>query len=74
MPSTLLVGPANHLTEDVVYALPARLVYLTSNVALQISNTAGGGFGALANSTSGTYVSGGFVQCSTAAAIVYCKA
>lgn len=75
MPSTLLIGPANALTEDEVYALPARLVWLTSSVALEYtSGTTGGSFAALTGSTTGVQVGAGFVRCTTAAARVYCKA
>lgn len=76
MPSTLLVGKRNALTEDEVYALPARLVHLTSTVALEFTaGTTGGTFAALTGAnTLGVFVSGGFVRCTTAAASVFCKA
>ena len=75
MPSTLLVGPANALTEDIVYALPARLVFVTSSVALETSATTGGGWVAQAGTaTTGVYLSGGFVRSTAASAVVYCKA
>lgn len=75
MPTTLLVGPPNALTEDEVYALPARLVWLTSTVALEYTaGTIGGTFAALTGSTTGVQVGAGFVRCTTAAALVRCKA
>lgn len=72
--TTLLIGPANTLTQDVVYALPARLVHLTSDAALEVSATEGGGFAALSNATTGTFVSTGFVKCTTGSATVRVKA
>ncbi len=74
-PKTLLIGPPNDLTEDVVYALPARQVFLHSTVALEIcAGTVGGTFVALTTTTTGVVVGAGFVRCTTAAAVVRCKA
>lgn len=74
-PKTLLIGPPNDLTQNVVYALPARMVFLTSSAALEIcSGTVGGSFAALSGGTTGTNVSAGFVKCTTGSAVVRCKA
>lgn len=72
--NTLLIGPRNDMVQNQVYALPARLVYLTANAVLEVSATSGGGFAALATSTTGAFVSTGFVRCTTAAAVARVKA
>lgn len=75
MPSTLLIGKRNALVEDEIYALPARLVWLQSTVALEYTaGTTGSSFVALTNSTTGVQCGGGFVRCTSAAASVFVKA
>lgn len=75
MSDTLLIGMPNDLVQNTVYALPARSVFLQSTVGLEYTaGTTGSTFAALTNSTTGVQCSGGFVKCTTAAAVVRCKA
>jgi hypothetical protein len=71
--STLLIGPTNNLVQNEVYALPARLVFIKSSAALEVGDTSGS-FSALAGAnTTGVNCAGGFVRCTTGAAVVRCK-
>lgn len=72
--NTLLIGPRNDLVQNRVYALPARLVFVTSSAALEVSSTSGGGFTAVTATTTGTNLGTGFVRCTSGTAVVYCKA
>lgn len=76
MPSTLLIGPPNDLVQNTVYALPARLVFITAADAIEMAKgTEGSAFAALTGAnTTGVYVSGGFVRCTGGATVVRCKA
>lgn len=71
---TLLIGTLNDLVQNEVYALPARLVHLTSTVALEYTaGTTGGSYSTLTNATSGTFCSAAFVRSTTGAARVFVK-
>lgn len=70
--NTLLIGPANALVQNTVYALPARQVNLMSSAVIQTSldNLT---FADVAASTTGTAVTALFVKCTTGAAICVVK-
>lgn len=71
---SIQVGVPTTITEDVVYALPARACHIYSSVALEISYD-GTNFVAMAVSAtnSAPIVAAPFVRCTTAAAVVTCK-
>lgn len=74
-PKTLLIGPELTLTQNVVYALPARLVFVKSVSAIESADTSGGSFSALTGAnTTGVNCAGGFVRCTTGNTIIRCKA
>jgi hypothetical protein len=72
--TTLTIGPEHTLTQDVVYALPARLVFVKSSAAIEVADTSGGSFAALTGAnTTGINCAGGFVRCTTASPTIRCK-
>lgn len=72
---TLTIGPELTMTQNVVYALPARLVFIKSSAAIEVGDTSAATFGALTGAnTTGVNVAGGFVRCTTGNAIVRVKA
>ena len=75
MPAELLpVGPPTTLVQNTVYALPARLVFVTSTAAVEISVN-NSTWGALTGAnTVGAYTSAAYVRCTTAGPVVVCKA
>lgn len=74
-PKTLTIGPEHTITQNVVYALPARLVFVKSAAAVEVADTSGGAFSALTGAnTTGVNCAGGFIRCTTASTIVRCKA
>ena len=64
MPTTLLtIGNVQQLVQNIVYALPARLVFIKSDQSLETSNEVGGTFAALTGAnTTGVNVAAGFVR------------
>jgi hypothetical protein len=75
MPTELLpVGPPTTLVQNQVYALPARLVHVSSVSAVEISVN-GVAWNALTNAnTVGAPTSAAFLRCPGGATIVTCKA
>jgi hypothetical protein len=74
MPTTLLtIGPVHVLAEDIIYAMPARSVFLQSDEVLELSLD-GTVFVADTTTTTGMQTSAVFVRCTTADAQVVCKA
>lgn len=72
--TTLSVGTEQTMTQNEVYALPARLVFVKSSVAIEAADTSGGSFAALTGAnTTGVNCAGGFVRCTTASATIRCK-
>lgn len=69
---SLFIGPAQTITQNIANALPARQVRIVSTVALEVS-VDGSSWSALANSTTGTDVTGVFVRCTTASPLVVCR-
>jgi hypothetical protein len=72
---TLLpVGTPTILTQNLEYALPARLVYVTSAIAVEISPN-GVVWDPLTNAdTVGAYTSAQYIRCTTGSPTVVCKA
>lgn len=62
--TAVLIGPVQTLTQNVVYALPARQVRVMSSIAVDISLD-GSAWAALANSTTGADCTAAFVRCTT---------
>jgi hypothetical protein len=75
MPTELIsIGPPTAMLQNVTYALPARLVHITSSVAIDVSSN-GTAWSALTGAnTTGVLTSGSFIRCTTGSASVTCKA
>lgn len=74
MPTELLtIGPPTTLTQNVVYALPARSVTVHSNAALQVSNVVAFTTSQAITANTPTKITGGFVRCTASDAIVTLK-
>jgi len=72
--NSLLIGPLQVLTEDIIYALPTRACYILSDVPLEVSNeTAFTTIQPVAATTTALVV-GGFVRSTTADANIHIKA
>lgn len=73
MPTPALSMQSNQCLQNVVYAVPMRIVRLKSNVAIEHAPLFAGTFAALAGAdTTGVETCGGFVRCTTAAAEIIC--
>jgi hypothetical protein len=74
MPTTLIsIGYPQTLVQSVVYALPSKLHYIHSTLAVEISPD-GTTWDALTNAdTVGAYSSGSFIRCTTGAPVVSIK-
>lgn len=59
-------GPVTDILQNVVYALPGRVVHLKSDAVVEVSLQATTGFTALATSTTGVETAAVFVRCTTA--------
>lgn len=57
-----------------MYALPAKLVYIHSNAALQISNNTGFSATQAVSASTPTLAAGGWVRCTSGTALVSLKA
>ena len=71
--NSILVGNPATLTQNIVYALPTRAVYIHSDTALQVSNVSAFTTSQAITANTPTIVSGLFVRCTTANAIVVAK-
>jgi len=70
----ILIGPTTTLTQNVVYALPARKVMVFSSLAVEHSYD-GTTFDALTNAeTLGAETAAAFIRCTGGAAVVTVKA
>lgn len=69
---SLLIGPAATLTQNIVYALPARQVRLQSTRVLQTS-VDGSTYTDVAGTTTGADVTAVFTKCTTGSAVVVCR-
>lgn len=69
MTFSVLIGPTHTLTQNVVYALPARQVRLQSTAVLQTSID-GSTYTDVAGTTTGADVTAVFAKCTTGAAVV----
>lgn len=71
---SIQVGVPTTITQNVVYAMPARACVVTSSVALEISMD-GSTFVAMAVSATNAapIVAAPFVRCTTANAVVVCR-
>ena len=72
MVTKLSVGYAQAITEDIVYALPAKTVRVQSNAAVEVSNEVGFTTAdTLTNAdTVGAETSARFIRCTTAGTVV----
>lgn len=70
--TSLKIGPVETMTQNVVYALPARQVRLMSSLAVDISLD-GSAWAALANATTGADCTAAFIRCTTGNALVVLK-
>jgi len=68
--TTLTLGPVHSLTQNVIYALPARKSLLFSNAALQTDNDDAFGTASSISANTSTEVASGFVRCTTGTALV----
>jgi hypothetical protein len=68
--TTLTIGNLLELTQNVVYAMPARRVLLFSNVALQVDNDDAFGSSASISANASVEVAAAFVRCTTGTALV----
>lgn len=73
MTESILIGPAITLTQNVVYAAPARQVRIISSRVLETS-VDNSTFAAVTATTTGTDLTSVFVKCTTGSAIVVCRA
>lgn len=73
MIETLLIGPLNSLTQNVIYAMPARKVKVSSNVQLQVSMTTTTTDFTNTSAVTEFECSAPFVRSTTGAAKVYVK-
>jgi len=69
---SLLIGPAQAMEQDVVYALPARQVRLMSVDVIQVS-VDGSTYSDVADSTTGVDVTAVFAKCTTGDTTVVCR-
>lgn len=69
---SIQVGVATPITQNVVYALPARKCFLQALAAVEVSidNST---WAALANSTTGAPTSAIYVRCTTGNTTIVCK-
>lgn len=71
MPTQLLgIGPAYTISQNVVYALPARLCQISYTVACDVS-VDGSVWSALTNNSINA---ANFIRCTTGSSVVVCKA
>jgi hypothetical protein len=74
MPTQLLpIGFPVTLIQNQVYALPARLTYVTSTAAVDISVNSSTWSALTGANTLGVYTSASFVRCTTAGSSIVCK-
>lgn len=71
---SVLIGPLQTLTEDQVYALPARAVIVHSDLALEVANDTTFSTNGTITANTPTIVAGGFVRSTTNDATVHFKA
>jgi hypothetical protein len=72
MTTMLLIGPTTTLTQNIVYAMPARQVRVLSSTMLQVS-VDNSTFTDVSATTTGTDVTAGWVKCTTAGPVVLCR-
>lgn len=72
MTEMLSAGYTHTLTQNVVYALPAKVVFLRSSAALEVS-VDNSTWVLLASSTTGTQAVSPYVRCTTGTAILALK-
>ena len=70
----LTIGPRHTLTQNVVYALPARAVYVFADTACQVSHDSSFTSSQAISANTPTVGAGAFIRCTTGAAVVSCKA
>jgi hypothetical protein len=72
--TSLMIGPANSILQNIVYAMPARAVRVHSLAAVEIS-VDGSAWDALTNAeTTGADAGSGYLRCTTGNTTVLCKA
>jgi fructose-1,6-bisphosphatase/inositol monophosphatase family enzyme len=76
MPVYALSRQPNQILQNIVYAVPQRIVRIKSSVAIEYAPLFAGTFAALtgADTLAGVEVCGGFIRCTTAGAEVICGA
>jgi len=67
------IGPATVILQNVQYALPAKLVYLTASVPVEGSNNGTSWTAMTGADTTGVNAGSLFVRCPSANALVVCK-
>jgi hypothetical protein len=73
MPTVQLrIGPVETLTQNQVFALPARQVRVMSSLAIDVSLD-GSAWAALANATTGADCTAAFVRCTVGTALIVCR-
>jgi hypothetical protein len=71
--TALTIGPMHILTQNVIYALPARITRVHSVVAVEVS-VDGVAWDALTGAeTTGAEQGAGFIRCATANTVVMCS-
>lgn len=73
MPALIPVGPPTTILQNVQYALPARLTFLTSSVAVEQSLNGTTWSAVTGAETTGSNAGGVFLRCPSANALVVCK-
>jgi hypothetical protein len=68
------IGKSTALLQNVQYALPPKLVFITSSVAVESSIDGTVWTAATGANTTGIMIGALFVRCPTANAVVVCKA
>jgi hypothetical protein len=73
-PEQLMLGMPWIMTQNIEYCLPARLCYVTSALAVEVSAN-GVSWSALTNAnTVGAYTSAARIRCTTGSTTILCKA
>jgi hypothetical protein len=71
---TLPIGASYIMLQNVEYALPPKLVYVTTSAAVDVSVN-GVAWSALTNAnTVGAYTGAAYIRCTTAQPTIVCKA
>lgn len=68
--TTLSPGPSTFMLQNVVYTLPARVCYIFSDAALQISNDGAFSSSQAVTANTPTIAAGTFVRCTGSNAVV----